>query len=107
MAKSDNDSPVQVEVVREEVDAQVAPPREPDADKTEVHEVSVQVDKVITDPSSPEAVQVPEEGRGSTDLPIHQLQEPSPEQALESGDAKPAEEGEYQGTTATNEDDES
>jgi hypothetical protein len=51
-------------------------------------------DKVVLDPDSPEAVQIPDAGRGKVDLPIHQLASPSPEQQLASGDAEegPAEE---------------
>ncbi len=59
--------------VEKEVDAQVSPPREADSGKVSVDETSVQLDRVITDPSSPEAVQVPDAGRGSTDLPAHRL----------------------------------
>src|SRR4051812_38136740 len=56
-----------------EVDAQVSPPRAPDASKVVVHETSVKLDEVITDPSSPLAVQIPDAGRGMLDLPIHAL----------------------------------
>lgn len=55
--------------------------------KVNVHEVAVNVDKVVLDPDSPEAVQIPDAGRGPTDLPIHQLAQPSPEQKFASGDA--------------------
>lgn len=89
----ENTEAVRVETVQEQVDAQVAPPREPEADKVDVHEVRVATDVVITDPSSPLAVQVPDAGKGSVDLPIHQLDAPSPEQVL-SGD-EPAEEQAY------------
>lgn len=71
-----------VEVVKEEVDAQVVQPREGDHDKVNVHEVRVETDTVITDPSDPLAVQVPDAGRGSLDLPIHGLDAPTPEQAF-------------------------
>ncbi len=84
------DDVVKVETVDEEVQAQVAPPRDPDADKVRVHEVSVSLDRVITDPSADDAVQVPEEGQGSTVLPAHSLDAPSAEQVL-SGEAEPAE----------------
>lgn len=70
---------VPVEVVNEEVDAQVAPAREAEAKKVVAHETSVEVDKVITDPSSPEAVQVPDAGRGFLDLPVHALDGDTPE----------------------------
>ncbi len=80
---------VRVDTVREEVPAQVAPAREPEADKVQVHEVKVETDVVITDPTSPLAVQT-EGGGGSLDLPIHKLDAPSPEQVL-AGE-EPAEE---------------
>lgn len=48
----------------------VAEPDKP-VDKVEVFEVTVTTDEVITDPSSPLAVQVPDAGRGSLLLPIH------------------------------------
>lgn len=66
----------QVEVVQEQVAAQVVQPREGDTDKVNVHEVSVTVDEVITDPASPLAVQVPDAGRSplhEAGLPIAQL----------------------------------
>jgi hypothetical protein len=73
---------VEPEVVQEQVDAQVVQPREGDSDKVNVHETSVRLDTVITDPSSPLAVQVPDAGRGDLSLPIHRLAAPTPEQAL-------------------------
>ena len=86
----------QVSVVKEEVDAQVAPPREADSDKVNVHEVAVATDEVITDPNSPLAVQVPDAGRGSLDLPIHQLAQPTAEQvfAEEASEAEEPDEDE-------------
>jgi hypothetical protein len=57
----------------EKVDAQVAPARERESKTVDAHEVVVKLDEVITDPSSPLAVQVPDAGRGSLDLPIHAL----------------------------------
>lgn len=92
MAKKNTETDVykpEVETVREEVDAQVAQPRDPDADKVQVHEVSVKLDRVITDPSAPDAVQVPEAGQGNTDLPAHRLDAPSAEEVLAG--AEPAE----------------
>lgn len=71
-----------VEVKREQVDAQVVQPREGDADKVNVHETTIALDEVITDPSSPLAVQVPDAGRGSLDLPTHALSGPTVEQAF-------------------------
>lgn len=62
-----------VGVTKEEVPAQVMQPRANDADTVHVHEVYVVTDEIITDPSSPLAVQIPDAGRGSLDLPIHQL----------------------------------
>lgn len=61
------------QVVETEVDAQVMAKREPEASKVAVQETFVAMDRVITDPSSPEAVQIPDAGRGSLGLPIHSL----------------------------------
>lgn len=80
----------QVEVTREQVDAQVVQPREGDADKVNVHETSVALDEVITDPASPLAVQVPDAGRGSLDLPTHALSGPTPEQQFADEADEPA-----------------
>ena len=66
---------VEPEVNTEAVPAQVSPPREEAAAEVPVHETYVQTDEVILDPSDPRAVQVPDAGRGSLDLPIHQLGE--------------------------------
>ena len=60
-------------VTKEEVPAQVMQPREGDSDTVHVHEVYVVTDEIITDPASPLAVQIPDAGRGSLDLPIHRL----------------------------------
>lgn len=90
---------VEVKKVEEQVDAQVAPPRDPDADKVTVHEVSVRTDYVVTDPNSDLAVQVPDDE--PDELPIHRLEQPSPEEALESGEATPAEEKPHAGTSPT------
>lgn len=75
------------------VPAQVSPPREAEPAEVPVYETSIAVDKVITDPSSPEAVQIPDAGRGSLDLPIHRLANGTPEQQL-SGDSEEAPEAE-------------
>lgn len=75
-------------VVREEVDAQVVQPREGDSDKVNVHEVHVTTDEVITDPSSPLAVQVPHAGRGDATLPIHALGGKRPEDVFASEASK-------------------
>lgn len=74
--------PVQVEKVREDVDAQVAPPREPDADKVTDRRTNISTDVVVTDPSDPLAVIVPPEGSGSLDLPAERLLAPTPEQVF-------------------------
>ena len=68
-----------VSVLAEEVPAQTTGPAAVVADTVAVHETAVAVDKVITDPHSPEAVQIPDAGRGSLDLPIHALGNPTPE----------------------------
>jgi hypothetical protein len=75
----------------EPVDAQVSPPREKESGKVNVHETAVQTDVVITDPSAPEAVQVPDAGRGSLELPIHRLAAGTPE-AVFAEEASEAEE---------------
>lgn len=64
---------VEVEVVNEDVPAQVMGPPAEAVDTVKVSETYVQMDEVITDPSSPLAVQLPDAGKGSLDLPIHQL----------------------------------
>lgn len=72
------------EVNVDQVPAQVVQPREPDADKVNVHETAVATDEVITDPASPKAVQVPDAGRGNADLPIHRLGGATVEQQFEA-----------------------
>lgn len=69
----------EIEVNTDPVDAQVAQPREADAAQVNVHETVVTTDVVITDPSDPLAVQVPDAGRGSLELPIHSLANGTPE----------------------------
>lgn len=66
-------------VNQESVPAQVAPARQPESKTVEAHEVIVKLDEVITDPSSPEAVQIPDAGRGFLDLPIHAVAGERPE----------------------------
>lgn len=82
------------DVNKEQVAAQVVQPREGDVDKVNVHEVSVQMDEIITDPSSPLAVQVPDAGRGDMSLPIHRLAGKTVEQqfaaSAQTADEKPA-----------------
>lgn len=84
-----------VEVVKEQRPAQVKGPDAEVVDKVNVHEVVVAMDTVVTDPSSPEAVQIPDAGRGSLDLPIHALDGPRVEDvfAKEASEAdEPADE---------------
>jgi hypothetical protein len=76
----------QADVNDEPVAAQVAQPREKESAKVAVHEVVVTTDEVITDPSSPLAVQVPDAGSGSLDLPIHRLAAKRPEDVFAEGD---------------------
>jgi hypothetical protein len=78
----------QAVVVQGEVPAQVAPAREPDNDVVPVHEVSVTVDEVITDPNDPLAVQVPEPDAAAGKLPIHSLANPVPESVFADKAAK-------------------
>lgn len=63
-------SPFTVETHTENVKAQVVSQRGPDPDTVAVHETRVRVDEVITDPSSPQAVQIPDAGRGDASTPI-------------------------------------
>jgi hypothetical protein len=75
---------VEPDVNTDSVKAQVAPEREKPSTKVPVHETSVKLDEVITDPSSPLAVQVPDAGRGDASLPIHRLANPTPEDVFSS-----------------------
>lgn len=78
---------VEVYVNEDSVNAQVSPERQAAAAQVPVHEVAVSLDEPILDPSSPLAVQVPDAGRGSTDLPIHGLKGKTVEDVFaESGD---------------------
>jgi hypothetical protein len=63
----------EAEQVNEDVDAQVTGPAAEAVDKVKVSETYMALDEVITDASDPRAVQIPDAGRGSLDLPIHQL----------------------------------
>lgn len=66
--------------VNEQVPAQVTGPPAKTVDTVRVSETHIKLDEVITDPSSPLAVQIPDAGRGSLGLPIHRLAEaPKPE----------------------------
>lgn len=73
---------VEVDVHKDAVPAQVVAKADPPPSEVYVHETSVKLDRVITDPSSPEAVQVPDAGRGSLDLPIHALDAPTVEEVF-------------------------
>lgn len=78
----------EVSVVAADVPAQVTGAPSVVAETVAVHEVAVATDKVITDPNSPEAVQVPDAGRGSLDLPIHALAGPRPEDVFAAASSK-------------------
>lgn len=73
---------VQVAVNKGEVPAQVTGAPVVPVETVQVHETFVQTDRVILDPNSPEAVQIPDAGRGKTDLPIHGLSNPRPEEVF-------------------------
>lgn len=75
---------VKPEVVNEDAARAVAQPREADGGSVRVHETVVRTDRVITDPSDPLAVQVPDAGRGDLSLPIHELDAPTVEQVFSS-----------------------
>lgn len=76
---------VEVENVQEDVQAQLpAEPSKP-AETVPVNEFYVSVDEVITDPSSPLAVQIPDAGRGTLDLPAHVLARGTYDQQVEAG----------------------
>jgi hypothetical protein len=77
---------VEVRNITDQVDAQVNKTKVEVADKVDVHEVHVNPDHVITDPNSPEAVQIPDAGRGSLDLPLHAFEEGSVEDRFETDD---------------------
>lgn len=81
---------VQVSTYQDSVPAQVSPERQAPAASVPVHEVSVTLDEPVLDPSSPEAVQVPDAGRGFLDLPIHSLAQPTVEQRFADGTADEA-----------------
>lgn len=87
-AVNDVDHPSEVEVNVGTTTAQVVAERDPDSDKVIVSEVRMTLDKVITDPSDPLAVQIPDAGVGSLSLPIHSLAGKTPEDvfAAEAGE---------------------
>jgi hypothetical protein len=87
---------VEVDVNKDQVEAMRVQPREPDAAYVPVHETSITIDTVITDPSSPLAVQIPDAGRGTMSLPITGLNEGTVEErfaaaAKDSEDEAPVE----------------
>jgi hypothetical protein len=73
-----------VDVNKDSVPAQTTGAPAVEVDTVYVHETSVQLDEVITDPHSPLAVQVPDEGRGFLNLPIHGLDAPRPEDVFDA-----------------------
>ena len=75
-------NPIEVTVVNEDVPAQVTGAAAVPVETVRVHETHVTTDRVILDPNSPEAVQIPDAGRGGLDLPIHALSNPSPEEVF-------------------------
>lgn len=82
---------VTVQVNQDSVDAQTTGAPAVVPTQVYVHETSVQMDEVITDPNSPLAVQIPDAGRGTLDLPIHQLAGERPEDFFAREASKPAE----------------
>lgn len=74
---------VQITRVETEVPAQTIQPRDPDADTSQVNEVFVSTDRVILDPAAPDAVQIPDAGKGSLDLPGHALADGTVEEKLD------------------------
>lgn len=80
------DSPTEAEVVTDAVPAQVMSDEVVVVDEIPVHETYVQMDRVVLDPSAPEAVQIPDAGRGFLELPIHQLANGTAEEAIGRGD---------------------
>lgn len=69
----------EVQQINESVPAQIMQDKVQVVDTVKVTETHVALDQVITDPSSPLAVQVPDAGRGFLDLPIHRLAVGNPE----------------------------
>lgn len=79
---------VKPEVHQDEVPAQVTGQPAKPVETVRVHETHVALDEVITDPNDPRAVQIPDAGRGSLLLPIHDLDAPRPEDVFASEAAK-------------------
>lgn len=82
---------VEVEVNKDKVDAMRVQAREPDAAYVPIHETSITVDTVITDPSSPLAVQIPDAGRGTMMLPITGLNQGGIEAVFDKASKEAAE----------------
>jgi hypothetical protein len=68
----------EAEVVSEKTTQKYAPEATQQADYP-LHEVVVVTDRTTTDPTAPEAVQIPDAGRSPLSLPIHDLATGSPE----------------------------
>lgn len=81
----DADKPGEVEV--QSVDSEVMPgvPATNDGENA-AQTVYVLTDKVITDPNSPLAVQIPSAAVRDVSLPIHEMAAGTPEQQIERGD---------------------
>lgn len=77
----------QVDVVQEDVPAQNMADPAPPVETVPVNEMYVQTDRVITDTSDPLALQIPDAGRGTLDLPIHVLARGTYDQQVEAGTA--------------------
>ena len=74
-------------ILKEDAPAQTTGVAAPEVDVVKVHETFVSMDQVITDPHSPQAVQMPDAGIGSTDLPIHGLGGPTVEEVFAQANA--------------------
>lgn len=82
--------------VNEAVPAQVTGPPVVAVDTVRVSETHIKLDEIITDPSSPLAVQIPDAGRGSLGLPIHRLAEaPKPEDVFAAEASEPDEDDDF------------
>ena len=74
--------------INEHAAAQVTGAPAKPVDTVAVNEVAIQLDRVITDPNSPEAVQIPDAGRGDASLPIHALAGPDVEDVFAAASKK-------------------
>jgi hypothetical protein len=70
IAAAADEAPVAVAVNDADVAHATIQPREADKAVAAVHETAVRTDIVITDPSDPRAVQIPDAGRGDATTPI-------------------------------------